>query len=375
MQRLETATSKSADVSPALSWWDKLRSRMHVKCRMAVVNAPRMPESPKTAPVTRTAVPNPISTAMSDNFSESSVKLQPPPLGARLVAQQSDEGQMFFLALDGRDPYQVTQKTGGYLVTMRGGVRICLNEGFPGKELWDEHSGSGIFSVPTEDGVPPPATQGEFMRIRCKEFLMGVPVIIDRKSTILKAMNQLSSMKDSALRNSGQSLDDMEIDDIIPHLSKSHQPTSTQPAHHGVDNGDAQAWRKAHVNLLNSIARDNSARYTFVTDRTSRLYHKVMLHLQGGVRVGIGLSAYIAPDQSGLRRNHWEVQPIAPEHAASMALRGVTDAYYGFRSTKLHAEVSLRCPFIDADSPSQEDFSELYLSTAQQTPAVKRHSS
>ncbi|KAJ1955944.1 Protein SABRE, partial [Linderina pennispora] len=369
MQRLETATSKSADVSPALSWWDKLRSRMHFRCRMAVVNAPRMPEPPKTAPVTSATMPDPISMAMSGGFSGSSVKLQPPPpLGAQLATQQNDEGQMFFLALDGRDPYQVTQKTGGYLVTMRGGVRICLNEGFPGKELWDEHSGSGIFSVPTEDGVPPPATQGEFMRIRCKEFLMGVPVIIDRKSAILKAMNLSSSIKDGALRNSGPGLDDMEIDDIIPHLSKSHQPAPTQPAHHGVDNADAQAWRKAHINLLYNISRDNSARYTFITDSASRLYHKIMLHLQGGVRVGIGLSAYIAPDQTGLRRNHWEVQPIAPEHAASMALRGVNDAYFGFRSTKLHTEVSLRCPFTDADCPTQEDFSELYLSTAQPAP-------
>ncbi|KAJ1887128.1 hypothetical protein LPJ71_008844, partial [Coemansia sp. S17] len=72
---------------------------------------------------------------------------------------------------------------------MRGGVRICINEGIPGADLWDKLSGHGIYSVPTEEGSPPSATLGEFLGLRCEEFLMGVPIIVDRKSTIMKSMD------------------------------------------------------------------------------------------------------------------------------------------------------------------------------------------
>ncbi|KAJ2239869.1 Protein SABRE, partial [Coemansia sp. RSA 454] len=214
MQRLESVTSKSADTSPSLPWWDKLRSRLHFKSRMAVVDAFEL---------------------------------------------DGDQGQMFFLALDGRDPYQVTQKPGSYLFTMRGGVRLCLNEGIPGSELWDKASGRGIYSVPTEDGAPPSATLSEFMRLRCHEFLMGVPIIIDRQTQI---MQLLDTQQDQS--------------------------------------------NDAYVELLRSISSDASARYTFITQSADRLYYKVLLHLSGGVRMGIGLSSYIPPDRTGMRHNHWE---------------------------------------------------------------------
>ncbi|KAJ2300992.1 hypothetical protein IWW52_006146, partial [Coemansia sp. RSA 2704] len=238
----------------------------------------------------------------------------------------SERGQMFFLALDGRDPYQVTQKPGSYLFTMRGGVRLCLNEGMPGSELWDEVSGRGIYSVPTEDGTPPSATLSEFMRLRCHEFLMGVPIIIDRQTQIMQFIE-----------------------------------------------AEQEAADTEFVELLRSISSDNSARYTFVTQSNERLYYKVLLHLSGGVRMGIGLSSYIPPDRSGLRHNHWEVHPIAPEAAQTMATLGIADAYTGYRSTRLHTSVSLLCPFVDAaEHAAQRPFADQYLDDTGATPHLRQ---
>ncbi|KAJ2830396.1 Protein SABRE [Coemansia erecta] len=285
MQRLESATSKSADVSPSLPWWDKLRSRLHFKSRMAVVDA---------------------------------------------FSLDGDQGQMFFLALDGRDPYQVTQKPGSYLFTMRGGVRLCLNEGIPGNELWDKASGRGIYSVPTEESAPPSATLSEFMRLRCDEFLMGVPIIIDRQTQIMQFME--------AQQQQQQQLD--QVDD-------------------------------EYVELLRSITSDNNARYTFVTHSADRLYYKVLLHLSGGVRLGIGLSSYIPPDRTGMRHNHWEVHPIAPEAARAMAALGISDAYTGYRSTRLHTSISLLCPFVDPEHTVARPFADMYLTNTEETPRLR----
>ncbi|KAJ2455786.1 Protein SABRE [Coemansia sp. RSA 2336] len=277
MQRLESATSKSADVSPSLPWWDKLRSRLHFKSRMAVVDA---------------------------------------------FGLESERGQLFFLALDGRDPYQVTQKSSNYLFTMRGGVRMCLNEGMPGSELWDEASGHGIYSVPTEEDAPPSATLSEFMRLRCHEFFMGVPIIIDRQT---------------------------QLQQII----ESQQEASPE-----------------FVELLRRLSSDNSARYTFVSQDIDRLYYKVLLHLLGGVRMGIGLSSFIPPDNIGLRHNHWEVHPIAPEAAQTMKRIGVVDAYSGYRSTRLHTSVSLLCPFVDQHG-KQQPFASIYLDKSGDIPHLR----
>ncbi|KAI7824474.1 hypothetical protein BX661DRAFT_185375 [Kickxella alabastrina] len=345
MQRLESVTSKSADVSPSLPWWDKLRSRMHFKCRMAVIDAPLRPcianqQQKQQAP----ASPDVDNLYLNIPTNEQQQQQQP-PLG-------SERGQMFFLALDGRDPYQVTQKPGSYLFTMRGGVRICLNEGFPGSDLWDKESGRGIYSVPTEEGAPPSAALGEFMRLRCEEFLMGVPIIIDRQSAILKSMDSQRP----------------ESTDMTPTLEEINQMMD--------QGGESLLWKRAYADLLHSIGSDNSARYTFVTQSMDRLYFKVLLHLSGGVRLGIGLSSYIPPDPAGVRHNHWEVQPIAPESARAAALLGTTDAYTGYRSSKLHTSISLLCPFTDSKADikassgqqqqaaaKQRAFADMYLSS------------
>ncbi|KAJ1933886.1 hypothetical protein GGF37_006570, partial [Kickxella alabastrina] len=345
MQRLESVTSKSADVSPSLPWWDKLRSRMHFKCRMAVIDAPLRPcianqQQNQQAP----ASPDVDNLYLNIPTNEQQQQQQP-PLG-------SERGQMFFLALDGRDPYQVTQKPGSYLFTMRGGVRICLNEGFPGSDLWDKESGRGIYSVPTEEGAPPSAALGEFMRLRCEEFLMGVPIIIDRQSAILKSMDSQRP----------------ESTDMTPTLEEINQMMD--------QGGESLLWKRAYADLLHSIGSDNSARYTFVTQSMDRLYFKVLLHLSGGVRLGIGLSSYIPPDPAGVRHNHWEVQPIAPESARAAALLGTTDAYTGYRSSKLHTSISLLCPFTDSKADikalsgqqqqaaaKQRAFADMYLSS------------
>ncbi|KAJ2156933.1 Protein SABRE [Coemansia sp. RSA 552] len=281
MQRLESATSKSADVSPSLPWWDKLRSRFHFKSRMAVIDSRNCMSSRN--------------------------------------AEECEKGQMFFLALDGRDPYQVTQKPGSsYLFTMRGGVRMCLNEGFPGSELWDKASGRGIYSVPTEEETPPSATLSEFMQLRCEEFLMGPPIIIDRQAQLLRFMEDGQNNQDDACTG--------------------------------------------HADLLRSISSERSARYTFITQGVDRLYYKVLLHLSGGVRMGIGLSSYIPPDAAGLRHNHWEVHPIAPESASAMASLGITDAYAGYRSNRIHTSISLLCPFTDSvEQAEPRPFTELYM--------------
>ncbi|KAJ2009986.1 hypothetical protein GGI14_006561, partial [Coemansia sp. S680] len=115
------------------------------------------------------------------------------------------------------------------------------------------------------------------------------------------------------------------------------------------------------------IVSDNSARYTFITHSVDRLYYKVLLHLSGGVRLGIGLSSYIPPDPFGYRHNHWDVQPIAPESAVAVAMGGITDAYVGYRSSKLHTSVSLLCPFTESEPLPQKSFSELYLTTTGMT--------
>ncbi|KAI8321613.1 hypothetical protein GQ54DRAFT_304637 [Martensiomyces pterosporus] len=395
MQRFESFTSKSADVSPALPWWDKLRSRMHFKCRMAVINAPLRDESLPKRPQAPAALDEDTAELYTrKNLSTPNIHRHTDGKDKEQGVSAGEEGQMFFLALDGRDPYQVTQKTGGYLFAMRGGVRICLNEGLPGKELWDEHSGRGIYSVPSEESAPPPATLDEFLRLRCEEFLMGVPIIIDRQSAILKSMNLIQGIRDGAINEPGVGSDptstvdvdavasagasasgglgEIEIGDILPRLGckgslgrSPSEPISadeTPPLMNGSREGP-QSWRKAHIDLLYNISHDSSARYTFVTNSVDKLYHKVLLHLSGGVRLGIGLSSYIPPDRSGQRHNHWEVQPIAPESAAAAAMRGTSDAYVGYRTTKLHTGVSLRCPFTEAGSPAQPSFSTLYLST------------
>ncbi|KAJ1966144.1 Protein SABRE, partial [Dipsacomyces acuminosporus] len=372
MQRMESLTSKSADVSPALAWWDKVRSRMHVKCRMTVINAPSKDASALS-----------IDGQGHHHASGSKDKAR--------RKLESEEGQMFFLALDGRDPYQVIQKTGGYLFAMRGGVRICINEGYPGKGLWDEHSGKGIYSTPSEDSVPLPATLGEFLTLRCEEFLMGVPIIVDRQSAILKAIDLAQGIRESVPGepNAGMGgvaastrLDGMETGNMLPQLGhapplpgsppESRLPGVAYSARHS-SQGDPQSWRKAHMDLLYNIINANSARYTFASHSVDRLYHKVLLHLSGGVRLGIGLSSYIPPDQAGFRHNHWEVQPIAPESAANMAAHGITDAFVGYRSSKLHTGVSLRCPFIETGSPIQGSFPALYLSTSKSAVDNKAH--
>ncbi|KAJ2360856.1 hypothetical protein IW150_007389, partial [Coemansia sp. RSA 2607] len=307
MQRFEAATSKSADVSPSLPWWDKLRSRNHIKWRMAVIDAP--PREKLSQEQWRQQA----RTYLGDAYLNTG-----PSLSTDQIACASERGQMFFLALDGRDPYQVTQKPGSYLFTMRGGVRICLNEGIPGTDLWDNASGRGIYSVPTADATPVSTDLSEFMRLRCEEFLMGVPIIIDRRSAILKSMDQ---QQPSAV-------------DLTPSLEDIAGIVGIEvDAAASSADSEPLTWKKAYVDLLHSINSDNSARYTFITQSIDRLYYKVMLHLSGGVRLGIGLSSYIPPDSTGLRRNHWDVQPIAPESARAASIQGITDAYAGYRSS------------------------------------------
>ncbi|KAJ2684706.1 Protein SABRE [Coemansia spiralis] len=360
MQRMESATSKSADVSPTLPWWDKLRSRMHIKWRMAVIDAP-----PMYRPVPRRA------DSLGDSYLEMSSVVDSqagPPLpphkggcsnsGTGSADSSSEKGQMFFLALDGRDPYQVTQKPGGYLFTMRGGVRICVNEGIPGADLWDKLSGHGIYSVPTEEGSPPSATLGEFLSLRCEEFLMGVPIIVDRKSAIMRSMDSRQDVAggDPSSTNVTPSTEDIDIEAMPHQIPGGLAGTSAT-------NGP-QAWKRSYADLLHSIVSDNSARYTFITHSVDRLYYKVLLHLSGGVRLGIGLSSYIPPDPFGYRHNHWDVQPIAPESAIAAAVGGITDAYVGYRGSKLHTSVSLLCPFTEAEPLPQKPFAELYLTKA-----------
>ncbi|KAJ1906501.1 Protein SABRE, partial [Coemansia sp. IMI 209127] len=345
MQRIESATSKTADVSPNLPWWDKQRLRNHIRCRMAVIDAPPISRQSSAAGASR-----PSADDLGINVPSFSTGNEQ---GQRRKTESSDnspgldsareKGQMFFLALDGRDPYQVTQKPGSYLFTMRGGVRVCINEGIPGSELWDKVSGRGIYSVPTEDAVPPSATLGEFLRLRCKEFLMGVPIIVDRQSMLLKSIDPLFGNGVGATEESTPDMEDLNAEGTLP-----------QP--------DPQSWKESYSDLLRSISRANSARYTFVTQNVHQLYHKVMLHLSGGVRLGIGISTYIPPDRFGLRHNHWEVQPIAPEHAAALAFRGIKDAYVGCRSSKLHTSVSLLCPFTEKTTQKvNRSFADLYL--------------
>ncbi|KAJ1765619.1 Protein SABRE, partial [Coemansia sp. RSA 1843] len=343
MQRIEAATSKTADVSPNLPWWDKQRLRNHIRCRMAVIDAPPISEQP-TASTCPNADELGISIPSCSADKEQSQRRKTEASDSSLGLDSANErGQMFFLALDGRDPYQVTQKPGSYLFTMRGGVRVCINEGIPGSELWDKISGRGIYSVPTEEAVPPAATLGEFLRLRCKEFLMGVPIIVDRQSMLLKSIDPLFGVGSEAAEESTPELEDLNVESALP-----------RP--------DVQSWKKSYSDLLRSISRANSARYTFVTQHVHQMYHKVMLHLSGGVRLSIGISSYIPPDRFGLRHNHWEVQPIAPEHAAVLASRGVKDAYVGCRSSKLHTSVSLLCPFTEkATQKLQRSFTDLYL--------------
>ncbi|KAJ2720070.1 Protein SABRE, partial [Coemansia sp. Benny D115] len=364
MQRLESATSKSADASPSLPWWDKLRSRMHLRCRMAVIDAPPYEASGQGQLRKRGPVPPSLGEAYLNVEpglpSASGQSNAPGGHSSTSVEGTSERGQMFFLALDGRDPYQVTQKPGSYLFTMRGGVRICINEGFPGSELWDKESGSGIYSVPTENAVPLSNSLSEFMQLRCEEFLMGVPIIIDRQSAILKSMDY-------------QQPTETELTPSLEDIARLAE-LEVASASAGASNSGPMTWKKAYVELLQSISSDNSARYTFVTQSVDRLYFKVMQHLLGGVRLGIGLSSYIPPDFTGVRHNHWEVQPIAPESAQAMRLLGVTDAYSGYRSSKLHTSISLLCPFVDKESNScsepaeaepapRRTFVELYLTS------------
>ncbi|KAJ2859984.1 hypothetical protein FB639_005694, partial [Coemansia asiatica] len=200
---------------------------------------------------------------------------------------------------------------------------------------------------------------------------MGVPIIIDRQSAILKSIDQeqpgevdlTPSMEDISgiieLQMQGGSVSA----NVGMGVSAATDQSSSEPL----------TWKKAYVDLLHSINSDNSACYTFVTQSVDRLYFKVLLHLSGGVRLGIGLSSFIPPDRAGVRHNHWDVQPIAPECAQAVAKLGITDAYAGYRSTKLHTSISLLCPFIDSQatasnlkSISQKSFSELYL-----TPVAK----
>ncbi|KAJ1828665.1 Protein SABRE [Coemansia sp. RSA 2599] len=369
MQRFEAATSKSADVSPSLPWWDKLRSRMHFKCRMAVINAyPRGASASGGDDEQRQRQRRPDLSSADSAYLNIDRRLSPEE-----AASESESGQMFFLALDGRDPYQVTQKPGSYLFTMRGGVRICINEGIPGRDLWDETSGRGIYSVPIEEGTPVATDMGEFMRLRCEEFLMGVPIIIDRQSAILKSMDQ-DPPEEVDLTPS--------MEDISGIVEMQTQVTVGGAAVDQPSAAEPLTWKKAYVDLLHSINSDNSARYTFVTQSVDRLYFKVLLHLSGGVRLGIGLSSFIPPDRAGVRHNHWDVQPIAPECAQAVAKLGITDAYAGYRSTKLHTSISLLCPFTDSQAIAapasasaqktgggQKSFSELYL-----TPVAKEAS-
>ncbi|KAJ2617062.1 Protein SABRE [Coemansia sp. RSA 1365] len=284
MQRLESATSKSADVSPGLPWWDKLRSRLHFKCRSAVVEA-----------------------------------------GAAQDEPGCERGQMFFLLLDGRNPYQVTHKPGSYLFTMRGGVRVCMNEGMPGTELWDRASGRGIYSAPTEDAAPPSAALGEFLQLRCSEFLMGIPIVVDGPTS------GVSDAGHGSLGNTYGSPD-----------SAAGCVGETQSGTFGCGQAGSS--------------------FAFATHSVDTLYHKVLLHLSSGVRMGIGLSSFIPPDRTGRRRTHWDVHPIAPESSFAMAVLGISDAYAGYRSTRLHTSISLLSPFVSpADSDTVSAFASLYL--------------
>ncbi|KAJ2679525.1 Protein SABRE [Coemansia spiralis] len=343
MQRIESATSKSADISPSLPWWDKLRSRMHVRCRMAVINAPPVSELPVAPDSIFSADDLGISVPDNATKEEQQTPKKSSEKGAVSANLTKEMGQMFFLALDGRDPYQVTQKPGSYLFTMRGGVRFCLNEGIPGSELWDKVSGRGIYSVPMEGVVPPSGTLGEFLRLRCEEFLMGVPIIVDRQSMLLKSIDPLFGVGSETAEESTPNMDDLDIEEALPQ-------------------SDPLSWKKAYSDLLRSISRANSARYTFATQHIHQLYHKVMQHLSGGVRLGIGISSFIPPDRHGFRHNHWDVQPIAPENATAMTSMGIRDAYTGFRSSKLHTSISLLCPFTEkVVHKMQKPFADLYL--------------
>ncbi|KAJ2003521.1 hypothetical protein GGI06_005626, partial [Coemansia sp. S85] len=53
-----------------------------------------------------------------------------------------------------------------------------------------------------------------------------------------------------------------------------------------------------------------------------------------------------------------------PESAIAAAVGGITDAYVGYRGSKLHTSVSLLCPFTEAEALPQKPFAELYLTKA-----------
>ncbi|KAJ1919112.1 Protein SABRE [Mycoemilia scoparia] len=320
-QRFESLSKAAPDVSPSIGWWDKLRSRLFYRGRVATFDIhedmldPSIPESEIISLSRISSSGESLPTLMKEATRLDSLKVDCPT------------GDILFYFRGGRDPYDVTDYSRGLLISYRGAVRISIGEDKEHPAIISHtKNSSGTLDGDSSgaDDPTPPIHLNEFVKLRCLEFLIGLPMIRSIHKDIIDPTDEKECLPDT---------DSLTLD----------LPSDTESPEYSRLLSDP----KLRSRLIRSVRRkilNERIRFAIGSKNSEHIFRKVILRLSKGVRFGIGLCAEAIPNSEGKIVNQWKIIPKALEHMTPEQL-ATHDSFAGFRSLFLHCQFSLQCPF------------------------------
>ncbi|PVU87330.1 hypothetical protein BB559_006097, partial [Furculomyces boomerangus] len=323
--------SPSSEPSPEISWWDKIRSRIHLKCRLTSVDIPLK------------------ELATKDSFVNENIKRFRKINDKKIEREQTTE--FLFYTPNGRDPYSFLINDRGYLFSFKGGARLALGE-------WDssDYGVSQTFknqyvidlgnASENKLGISPALS--EILKIRCRSFIAGIPEINTKETNAFTMMS-----KHQVSRSNTK---------IIEH-----------------DAGNL-VFEKQLLNLVN-LGKVDLSDYQLKAGFLSNSrepFRKYLCATYGGVRLSIGFGCTISLPKTKTTHNpgchlssgslnipfnrtdlksqlneectcfssssHWNIRPHAPENIPR-SKKAFHDAFSGFRSSGIHLGLSILYPY------------------------------
>ncbi|KAJ1676942.1 Protein SABRE, partial [Spiromyces aspiralis] len=179
-QRFESLSKPAADPSPSTGWWDKFRSRMHYRGRVAVVEAPPPPSQPGPTNAPRPGVVSLDAISSSQDHLSDLLQGSRDPQDNGPVVRPA--GEILFYFRGGRDPYEVCGRSRGLLFSCRDNVRISIGEdnrnpAIIPRPTSSAEGGQRLGTGSSDDNPLPPKQLNELIKLRCSEFLVGPPII------------------------------------------------------------------------------------------------------------------------------------------------------------------------------------------------------
>ncbi|OLY78835.1 UPF0648 protein [Smittium mucronatum] len=323
-QRIEKMTSTTAEPSPHLGWWDKIRSRFTIMFRLACVDI-KLSEL-----------------AIKDNIKDLENTKSDHSLSFNIQTEQT--GEFLLYILGGRDPYSFSIRNSGYLISLQGDVRISVGEG----NYYDAGKNKAFNKEYVVD-------LGDF----CDNNIGTAPVLND---VIILRSRKFTTSIPEVMSSGLETLTLME-----QRLYHTHYMGFIDK-YHGVLNKDvfelvlmAMAFPDFTSMKMGTLASDIN------------LYKKPLASLTRGVRVSIGFATTVMKshgenyifdqidsiirnpglNSDGLIDSHWNIMTHAPENIP-IQYRKNYDAYDGFRSLGIHFGLGILCPYeLEDDDISQ----------------------